>query len=268
MRKLLRPIYFAGLDWIDWMQRFHQGKLQLPPRSLRDVGGSDFEATGLEFVEHFKKLGRLKPHENILEIGCGSGRIAMPLARYMAGQGHYWGAEIIEKSVRWCQKNITRRYPNFEFLHAELYNKRYNPKARHLAKDYVFPFSDRYFDFIYLTSVFTHVLPEDLENYVREIARMLKPEGRVFSTFFLLNQTQATLAKQGQNQINFQFERGIYSIRNEEIPESAVAYQEDYLLELWQGYGFVIQKPIIYGWWSGREDGLSLQDFMIATKRD
>ncbi len=266
MKKYFRPLYFRLLDLFDWGQRLKNGKLYWPPLSLRDVGDSDFEATGLEFVNHFKKLCYLQPNENILEIGCGSGRIAMPLTNYLNPSGHYYGIEIVADMVKWCQKNISSRHPNFKFIHADLYNKRYNPDATQLAKDYTFPFDNATFDFIYLTSVFTHLLPEDTEAYFQEISRLLKPNGRVFATFFVLNDRQQQLAKQGLNVINFNFECGTYSLKNETIPEFAVAYQENYLLQLLHDCGLVISPPIIYGSWSGLAEAISLQDFIIARR--
>ena len=41
-------------------------------------------------------------------------------------------------------------------------------------------------DVAFLTSVFTHMLPEDVEHYLDELARVLKPGGRTLITWFLL----------------------------------------------------------------------------------
>ncbi|MGH9459757.1 MAG: hypothetical protein ACRD1X_00955, partial [Vicinamibacteria bacterium] len=56
----------------------------LPPPALRDVGPGDFEEIGREFLGHFVTLGSLQPSETILEIGCGPGRMAMPLTGYLS----------------------------------------------------------------------------------------------------------------------------------------------------------------------------------------
>jgi SAM-dependent methyltransferase len=263
---LIRPIHVALLDLADFFSRAARGRLHLPPRSLRDVGGGDFEATGEEFLGYFIELCALKPTESVLDMGCGCGRMALPLTRYLQSEGRYVGMDIVRKSIEWCQKHISTRYPNFEFQHADLYNKRYNPAGTHLAQDYTFPLESRSFDFIFLTSVFTHMLPQEVENYLREIARLLKDEGRVLLTFFLLNETQHALAERGKNAINFQFGRGVYRIRDEEVPESAVAYDEGYVRGLFSRQGLTVKEPVIYGTWSGRSDGLSLQDIVIASK--
>jgi len=262
LKKLLRPLYFGWLDTIDWGQRLKNGQLHLPPRRLRDVGDSDFEATGREFVTHFQQTCQLKPHETVLEIGCGSGRIAMPLTAYLTPPGLFYGIDIVKPAIEWCQQNITAKHAHFQFFHADLYNKRYNPQATQLANEYTFPFEDEQFDFIYLTSVFTHLLPDDLNHYLSEVYRLLKPTGRVLATFFVLNQAY----QPNKAAIDFQFARGVYYLRDETIPESAVGYQEDYLLQTLRQHGFIMPQPILYGQWRGQQTGLSFQDFIILMK--
>jgi len=244
------------------------GRLYLPPRRLRDVGSDsleDFIRTGHEFLEYFKEFCDLSPHEAVLEIGCGSGRIALPLTSWLREEGSYTGVDIVRPSIEWCQQNIGARFPHFHFVHADLYNKRYNPTSTVAAREYRFPFQDHSFDFVYLTSVFTHLLPEDMEHYLTEIRRLLKQDGTAFITCFLLNREQQRLAKQGKNEINFFPFDAHCHVRDTEIPESAVAYDESYLLSLMAHIGLTLARPVIYGTWSGRSDGLSFQDILILS---
>ncbi len=259
------PSYQSNLLTIlkDYVNRFLRGELHLPPWWLRDVGGTDFAATGQEFLKLFIQIGHLQPDERILEIGCGSGRMAIPLTRYVSPAGAYTGIDIVQRSIVWCQRNISRRSPNFSFLHADLYNERYNPTGCHQARDYTFPFKDGSFDFIFLTSVFTHLLPEDAEHYLSEIARLLRRNGRGFLTCFLLNETQRALASQGRNDIDFKYGTATYRMRDKAIPESAVAYDEGRLLQQLSEHGLELCAPIHYGTWSGRDEGLSYQDILL-----
>ncbi len=146
----------------------------------------------------------------------------------------------------------------------DLYNKRYNPTGHYLAEEYTFLFAEESFDFIFLTSVFTHMLPEGVKNYLEEIARLLRPDGRAFITFFLLNEKQQMLAAQGHNDIDFNYGSGPYRVRSEVVLESAVAYKEDFLRQLLPQCGLEISKPIHYGAWSGRVGGLSYQDILLV----
>jgi SAM-dependent methyltransferase len=249
---------------VDFMKRTLKGELHLPPWWLRDVGGGDFDTIGREFLGHFKELAGLQTNEQVLDIGCGSGRMALPLTGYLSSQASYIGLDITKPSIVWCQQHITPRFPNFWFLHADLYNKRYNPGGHCLARDYVFPLADEVFDFIFLTSVFTHMLPEDIENYLREITRLLRSTGRALFTCFLLNDTQRALADQGRNRIDFKYGHGCYRTRSESIPESAVAYEETTMRELLSRCGLKLCEPIHYGAWSGRQDGRSFQDIVLV----
>ncbi len=263
-RDTFRPTLMAIIR--DYLSRALRGELHLPPWWLRDVGGSDFLETGEEFLRLFIQLGGLRPDEHVLEIGCGSGRMAIPLTTYLLPEGSYVGMDVTLPAILWCQRHIAARYPNFSFLHADLYNKRYNPQGRHRAEEYLFPFKDRGFDFIFLTSVFTHLLPQAVSHYLQEIHRMLTEGGRAFLTFFLLNAEQRHLAHDGRNDIDFCYGEGVYRMRDIEVPESAVAYEEEYILDLLARYGLRLMPPVHYGRWSGRQDGLSYQDILIVQR--
>ena len=51
-------------------------------------------------------------------------------------------------------------------------------------------------------------------------------------------------------------------------PEGALAYEEDGIRELLARHGLMIEAPIRYGNWSGRPDGLSLQDIVVARRNE
>ena len=48
---------------------------------------------------------------SVLDVGCGIGRMAIPLARYLNTDGKYEGFDIIPENIAWCQRAITPRYP-------------------------------------------------------------------------------------------------------------------------------------------------------------
>ena len=254
------------IDLKDWLIRAATGKRHLPPARLRDVGGGDFEAIGQEFLGYFVELANLQPDARVLEIGCGIGRMAIPLTQYLLTDGSYTGMDVVGESIRWCQRHITKKHPNFRFYHTDLFNKRYNPEGTAYDWDYQFSLPDEAFNFIFLTSVFTHMLPEGVENYLHEMRRMLANDGQVFITLFLLNDVQQTLAQAGKNVIDFRYGNDVYQTLDAAVPESAVAYNEAYLWDLIDRCGFKINEPVLYGNWSGREDGLSGQDIVIITK--
>lgn len=105
--------------------------------------------------------------------------MAAPLAAYLSKEGSYEGLDIVVQAVRWCSENITPRYPNFRFVHADIYNKSYNPEGKITAHQYAFPYGEASFDFVFLTSVFTHMLPADVENYLHQVSRVAEEEQEV-----------------------------------------------------------------------------------------
>lgn len=88
----------------------------------------------------------------------------------------------MEQGVDWCRKNITPRFPNFNFKQVSLANDLYR-ESGDAAVDFVFPYADQLFDLAIATSVFTHMLPPEVQNYVAETYRTLKPGGHAYFTF-------------------------------------------------------------------------------------
>jgi ubiquinone/menaquinone biosynthesis C-methylase UbiE len=238
----------------------------IPPEDMIFVGEGDFIQTGNEFFKYFIELGNLKPHENVLDVGCGIGRMAIPLTRYLDKNGSYEGFDIVSLGIDWCQKNISTRYPHFHFQLADIINRFYTQNDHIRASEYKFPYEDESFDFIFLTSVFTHMLPEDMENYFSEIARVLKKNGRCLITFFLLNDESLRLISAKETTQNFQFVFNGYRTVDINNPESAVAYDEYMIRDLYKKHGFTIDEPIHFGSWCGRKNFLSYQDIIVATK--
>ena len=268
--KLLRAIRHAGLlalAPLDYVSRLLHGKTDLPPLQLRRYVGPlrSFESSGAEFVNYLRLIARLKPHERILDIGCGCGQMALYLKDYLDENGSYVGVDIHGPSIAWCQKNIANRRSNFQFTHIDVRNLTYNPAGTHRAETYRLPYDDSSFHVVLLKSVFTHMRPAEVSNYLGEVARLLNANGRCLATFFLLNDEQAALATDGANTLPFEYGEGVWRYRYEHSPESAVAYDESFVMELLEQHGLVLQERR-YGSWSGRKDGLSYQDILLVQK--
>jgi len=269
--KLLRTCRHAALlalAPLDYVTRVLNCKADLPPLHLRRYVGPlrSFEASGAEFMGHLRTLAELRPDERVLDIGCGCGQMALHLKQYLDEKGSYVGVDIHGPSIRWCQKEIASRRSNFEFAHIDVRNLAFNPTAKHDAESYQFPYDAHSFDLILLKSVFTHMRPAEIDNYLREVSRLLKSEGRCLATFFLLNEEQARLAREEKNALPFPHGKGVWKYRYEHSPESAVAYDESYIMELLEKHGLTLKAPIYYGHWTGRENGLSFQDILLLAK--
>lgn len=263
IRPAARRIYFFPTDTLDLL--LGRRDALTPPKGKIFHNPYAFKRIGNEFFRYFLDLGDLKPDERVLDVGCGTGRMAVPLTSYLGG-GEYEGFDLIPEAIEWCQENITSRYPNFRFQVADIYNKEYNPGGRRKASEYEFPYEDESFDLVNLTSVFTHMLPDEVSNYLSEIERVMKAGGRAMITFFLLNQQSVMLIESGMSTMDFKYDFGVYRTKEVDTPEAAIAYQEDFIRDLYAENGLKIVEPVHYGSWCGREFFLSHQDIVVAHK--
>lgn len=238
----------------------------VPPRRLTFVGGGKFMETGNEFLAHFKLLIDLKPDHCVLDVGCGIGRMAVPLTTYLSAEGAYDGFDIVPHGIAWCRENVTRRYPNFRFQLADIRNREYNPNGTITPGEYRFPYADGSFDAVLVTSVFTHMLPHDVAHYLSETTRVLKPGGRCLTTWFLLNEASEGLIERGRSAMDFRHDVEGCRTTNPAVPEWAIAYREDRVRALFDRAGLGLEHPVRYGSWCGRTDYLSFQDICIARR--
>jgi cyclopropane fatty-acyl-phospholipid synthase-like methyltransferase len=223
--------------------------------------------SGAEFMAYLKLLCKLQPSESVLDVGCGCGLMALHLADYVGSAGRYTGMDIHRPSINWCRSHITAKYPNFTFALMDVRSHAYNPRGRYAAEDYSFDCGDSAFDLVLLKSVFTHMRPAEVDNYIREVSRILSDDGRCLMTFFLLNEEQAELAQTGRNRLDFRHGEGVWRYVYRNSPESAIAFHESHVLEILQSHGLELVEPILYGTWTGRVDGLSYQDLLLVRKR-
>lgn len=237
----------------------------LPPRHLSFVGDSDFEQTGREFLGHFTELGGLRPGDRVLDIGCGIGRMALPLTGYLQG-GSYAGFDVGREMVRWCSRNVTPRHPNFEFAWAPIFNAKYNPFGTVAAGEFRFPYEDASFDFAFATSLFTHLQREETARYLAETARVLRPGGTCLLTFFLLTPEAEAEIAAGRAGFDFRHPVAGGMTTDPRQPEEAIAFRVEILRELASEAGLTIREPIHFGSWAHAPGAPSMQDIVVAQR--
>jgi ubiquinone/menaquinone biosynthesis C-methylase UbiE len=262
-RYVIRRIYYFPVDL--WELITGKRDKLTPPKGLIFIGAGDFRKIGMHYLKLFIENCNLKSDHKVLDIGCGIGRIAIPLTNYLDANGSYEGFDIVKRGIDWCNKYITTIYPNFRFLHIDLKNDLYNLKTENSAKSFVFPYKDNDFNLVILTSVFTHMLPEDIENYIKEINRVLKIGGRCLVTFFILNNDSKNYMKASSG-IKFEYNKGYYSLIDKNVKEANVAYEEEYLTKLITDNNLSIDK-VLYGFWCGRprKEAFDFQDTLILS---
>lgn len=248
---------------------FDRGKpIPTPPAKLRAlVHGMPIDAAGHARIgrENFDLLRErcdLKPSSVVLDIGCGCGRVATPIAEYLT-DGSYHGIDIVEPMIAWCRSEISTRYPRFRFHHADLSNTLYR-KDGQTADGYVFPFPDETFDVIFAMSVFTHLLPASANQYAREVARLLKPEtGRGLLSFFLTN--DAFRRRRNASKVKFPHQCDGYSVRDRSNPEAVIAYEEADAVGMLQNASLSIEE-LSLGRWS-LHSGWTFQDVFLVSRQ-
>ncbi|MCG5238837.1 methyltransferase domain-containing protein [Azospirillum doebereinerae] len=240
--------------------------LPVPPQERQFIGDGDFRAIGAEFLRHFVRLGALRPDHRVLEIGCGIGRMALPLTQYL--DSAYDGIDIVPDGIRWCAETITPAYPSFRFHHLDVANGLYNPDGRLDGGTTALPFAAGGYDFAILTSVVTHLRVAETARYAAEIARVLKPGGRCFLSLFLVDGRAREGIAKGVARPAFPDAPGPELLADPANPNAAVAYDEAFLLDLFAAQGLRPARPILHGHWSGRAEAENFQDLLVLQKGD
>src|SRR5213075_1298812 len=86
--------------------------------------------------------------------------------------------------VEWCRRQYVDLPVPFRFVHLDVRNAQYNPAGTVEPLTLRFPYDDGAFDFVFATSVFTHMPQEEVDRYLVETHRVLAPGGRFLATFF------------------------------------------------------------------------------------
>lgn len=268
LKRLLRTLYYRLPPALRYVARwlyylpadlFDPPPLMVPPRRLVYTGRGDFVKQGDDWLNFFVEHG-LKPEHRFLDIGSGIGRIARPLTSYLTGP--YEGFDVVKTGVDWCRKNIGSRYTNFHFTLVPLHNDLYKTSGRSAAH-FRFPFHDGCFHFACAISVFTHLLPEETENYLQESARVLTAGGKLCATFFILT------GHAGEHSGNFSFphKKGFYALMDDKVKHANVAYTDSYLLPFAESLGLRLVRRI-QGSWRGDtpQRPVAFQDVLVWEK--
>ena len=234
-----------------------------PPKSLIYTGSGDFIRQGIEWKNFFIEQG-LQPNDHFLDIGSGIGRIAIGLTSYL--KGDYQGFEAMEVGADWCKKNITPKYPNFSFKHVSLHNDLYNASGLDAAT-YKFEYPSASFHMACAISVFSHMIDNEVENYLSETFRVLKNGGKLIATFFVMDNDSLSAMSADYKGFRFDYEYEHYYLMDKNVKSANVCFKKDYLDSVIVKNGFTIQSAI-RGSWFGIKNGnnLAFQDVYVLVK--
>lgn len=263
---------FKIIDPVDYLARMANGLTGLPPYSIRvrsngvtrQFGGKAFYQFGKMLAGHLEKYAGLKPASKVLEIGCGCGRTCFALSEIL-DDGNFVGMDIEKTSLDACQANPVFTRKKFRFDYLDVHNDEYNPEGKFAASSYKFPYDDHSFDVIYLVSVFTHMLTDDVQNYIAEISRILKPGGVCMITTFLMDKGRETPG------ISFPYQTQEHCYYDQALPEVAVGYYLDFYAKAFASHGLAQAHDTLWGGWRNSPDVVSTsgfpQDIIFFAKR-
>ena len=248
----------------------------VPPLHLMRTEGIDvleeWFRWGEEWSVLLRAVGGLRTTGDVLEIGCGLGRIAFPL-RFVLRDGRYRGFDISTQKIEFLKQNFTAAYPTFQFEYADVKNTEYNPTGKLSATSFRFPYADAQFDITFAASVFTHMLPEACEHYFAESARVLKHGGQCLFSFFVLDFYKPGHERPyafAHSRFNFAHSWADYgsefALVAPENPELMTAYSSSLIKKMAARAGLALVGEPIRGLWSGTDQFIGTQDLIVLRK--
>jgi len=202
-----------------------------------------------EYFAYLTIFAGLQRQDNVLELGCGHGRIARGLLAYLRAPGTYTGLDVDPVRIADATERYTSRFPNFQFLSADIRSIQYNPHGTLRADHYCFPFNAASFDVIFAASLFTHLLPTEAAQYFRESSRVLRKSGRCIFSVFLLDYYRgpgSTIS--ALYEFPHSFGNGV-AVRDADHPDAAIAYRLETLQRLAEAADLHIER-VLPGLWS------------------
>jgi len=145
----------------DALTKWHYGDALLPPEHLRfgkRPTKLNFLAQGVAAAERvFEILGPAPPGQ-VLEWGCGSGRVARWLVAQPEWNQNYAGCDENVDAVRWLTTNL-------------------GVDAVVAPRDPPLPFADESFAGVFTFTMLTRIDPRHHPQWYRELSRVLRPGG-------------------------------------------------------------------------------------------
>ncbi len=239
----------------------------IPPENIRTWVGpfkdaNKFVESGRQTFHDIKTHTQVLPSHAVLDAGCGCGRIALHFLNYLDKTGKYHGFDISPQHINWCKENISKSFHNFCFIHIDVKKKLYNPTGKYQLKQIRLPYPDDMFDLIVAHSLFTHMLDDEMEHYLAEFSRVIKPQGTLYASYYLMTPDSSEGVKKGTAGFNFVYRIGESYTFDKVDPEEGIAQNESYVKRTYQKFNFKIAEPIHYSGWD--KNNKPDQDFIIS----
>jgi SAM-dependent methyltransferase len=264
VRRFLRRL-FSDLASIP--ARLKKDAPKAPWKLAHDSGGGDHAIVSRKLTAKILKATAAPKSAAVLDVGCGDGRVAAALAGHLDEAGSYVGFDVSRAAIKFCNKSAAASRPNFRFVHADIANREYNPVGKIKPCDYRFPVEPASRDLLIATSLFTHLLPDDVTAYFREIARVLKKDGVAYVTAYLIDDAaRERLAAGAAPFVLAPLGDGVWAT-DVRAPEAGTGYDETLFLRFVEETGLRVRE-LKRGTWSHGGAGWDHQDVVLLTRRD
>ena len=249
------------------MTTFHELGLivPLPPMELRLMQENDerFLEVGMQLARLLFRLG-MKSTDDLLDVGCSVGRLPIALMTGTDFRGRYLGFDVMPKQIGWASDHLSPIAPNYEFIHIDVRNDRYNPTGTVAPTRARFPASDCTFDTACLFSIFTHFYASDIRLYLCELHRVLRPGGLIVATWLLYDDDRYDVAVNSPA-YPMAYRLDDFTIYNDAShPLRAIAFHEALVHEMAASAGLEIIK-VEHGTWAGGA-GPEFQDVVLLRR--
>ncbi|MEU6670099.1 methyltransferase [Streptomyces sp. NPDC046727] len=142
-----------------------------PDRAVGSPSRDQWLETGKMQFDYLVEHG-LRPDDRVLEIGCGNLRAGWRLIDYL-DTGHYYGIDISPDVLVAAKKTLVMQGIQSKVPHLTL--------VQDLKLDFL---PAGYFTVVHAHSVFSHTPPEDIEECLANVRRVMAPEGFFDFTFY------------------------------------------------------------------------------------
>ena len=211
-------------------------ELPYPPLELRrlvgptDTAAFDNPTRALLFPSIDRPAEQL--YASVFDFGCGCGRLARRLIQQIPPPRRYIGIDQQWPLVKWCRKHLQPQAPQCSFVHHDIRHATLNPGGR--AAMAPFPVPDHDVSLFIAWSVFTHLVQDEAEFYLRELARVLQPDGVAVTTWFLFDKAGFPMMQEFQHALFI----------NDVDPRNAVIFDRQWLLAQLAQNGLVLTRAV------------------------
>jgi len=235
-----------------------------PWRVVHNVGGGDFYGGGTRLFLQVRAAARLNPSHHVLDIGCGAGRLAIPMCAFLDEAGAYTGFDIARSGLAFAAR-VSKGRCAIRFVHAGLANREYGRNGSDASR-YRFPADDASLDLAVATSLFTHVEPQVAAAYLAEAGRVLKPGGRLFLTAFIVDEAAAAALAGGAARLALKPCGDAAFAADPRHPERAIGFDAAHFAAWCEAAGLHPAQALQPGDWREPVPRSDFQDILVLEK--